>query len=86
MEPMLSVEIQAPADVVKSLHAILARRRGHVLRDDPIPGSPHFAVRAMIPAIESFGFETDLRVQTQGQVRFLFSRAPACALRQSRGP
>lgn len=29
-------------------------------------GSPLYTVKASIPAIDSFGFETDLRVHTSG--------------------
>ncbi len=36
-------------------------------QDAPIPGSPLYAIKAFIPAIDSFGFETDLRTHTQGQ-------------------
>lgn len=42
-------------------------RRGHVTQDAPIPGSPLYTIKAFIPAIDSFGFETDLRTHTQGQ-------------------
>jgi len=41
--------------------------RGHVTQDAPIPGSPLYSIKAFIPAIDSFGFETDLRTHTQGQ-------------------
>ncbi|KAK2516670.1 Eftud2 [Columba livia] len=37
------------------------------LMDAPIPGSPLYTIKAFIPAIDSFGFETDLRTHTQGQ-------------------
>ena len=30
-------------------------------------GSPLYIIKAFIPAIDSFGFETDLRTHTQGQ-------------------
>ena len=36
-------------------------------QDAPIPGSPLYAIKAFLPAIDSFGFETDLRTHTQGQ-------------------
>ena len=32
------------------------------------PGTPLYTVSAYIPLIESFGFETDLRTHTNGQV------------------
>ncbi|KAG0248204.1 U5 small nuclear ribonucleoprotein component, partial [Mortierella polycephala] len=67
MEPVYSVEVQAPADCVSAVYTVLARRRGHVLKDIPKAGSPLYTVFAVIPVIESFGFETDLRTHTQGQ-------------------
>ena len=35
--------------------------------DAPLPGSPLYTIKAFVPAIDSFGFETDLRTHTQGQ-------------------
>ncbi len=67
MEPYYSVEVQAPADCVSAVYTVLARRRGHVTQDAPIPGSPLYIIKAFIPCIDSFGFETDLRTHTQGQ-------------------
>ncbi len=31
------------------------------------PGSPLYIIKAHVPGIDSFGFETDLRIHTQGQ-------------------
>ncbi len=64
MEPYYFVEVQAPADCVSSVYTVLARRQGHVTQDAPIPGSPLYTIKAFIPAIDSFGFETDLRTHT----------------------
>uniref|UniRef100_A0A1I8F3R1 EFG_C domain-containing protein n=1 Tax=Macrostomum lignano TaxID=282301 RepID=A0A1I8F3R1_9PLAT len=67
MEPYLFVEALTPADCVSAVYSVLARRRGHVTHDAPVPGSPLYVVKAFLPAIDSFGFETDLRTHTQGQ-------------------
>nr|XP_002129683.1 116 kDa U5 small nuclear ribonucleoprotein component [Ciona intestinalis] len=67
MEPYMFVEVIAPADCVSAVYTVLARRRGHVTQDAPVPGSPLYTIKAFIPAIDSFGFETDLRTHTQGQ-------------------
>lgn len=41
-------------------------RRWHGFwQDAPKPGAPFYTVKAFIPAIDSFGFETDLRAYTQ---------------------
>jgi U5 small nuclear ribonucleoprotein component len=69
MEPILEVEIQAPADAVGAAVNVLSRRRGHVTHDGPKPGSPFYIIKGFLPAIDSFGFETDLRVHTQGPQR-----------------
>ncbi|CEM07887.1 unnamed protein product [Vitrella brassicaformis CCMP3155] len=67
MEPVLYSEIQCPADCVSAVYTVLARRRGRVVRDLPKPGTPLYICQAVLPAIESFGFETDLRTHTSGQ-------------------
>lgn len=67
MEPMFSVEVQAPADCVSAVFTVLARRRGHVIKDVPKAGSPLYTVKALIPVLDANGFETDLRTATQGQ-------------------
>jgi U5 small nuclear ribonucleoprotein component len=66
MEPMYHVEIQAPADAVPAVYEVLSRRRGHVTSDGPKPGTPFYIVKGYLPVMDSFGFETDLRVHTQG--------------------
>eukprot|EP00887_Chlorella_sp_A99_P003294 scaffold9.g3294.t1 len=67
MEPVYYVEIQTPADCISAIYNVLAKRRGHVTADAPRPGTPIFLVKAFLPVMESFGFETDLRYHTQGQ-------------------
>jgi U5 small nuclear ribonucleoprotein component len=67
LEPILVAEITAPADCVPAVYTVLARRRGHVVSDVPRAGTPLYVMKAFLPAIDSFGFETDLRAHTQGQ-------------------
>eukprot|EP00201_Polytomella_parva_P023615 CAMPEP_0175046266 /NCGR_PEP_ID=MMETSP0052_2-20121109/4931_1 /TAXON_ID=51329 ORGANISM="Polytomella parva, Strain SAG 63-3" /NCGR_SAMPLE_ID=MMETSP0052_2 /ASSEMBLY_ACC=CAM_ASM_000194 /LENGTH=1056 /DNA_ID=CAMNT_0016309985 /DNA_START=63 /DNA_END=3230 /DNA_ORIENTATION=+ len=67
MEPVYYSEIQTPADCIAAVYQVLARRRGHVTADVAKPGTPIFTVKAFLPVIESFGFESDLRCHTQGQ-------------------
>jgi U5 small nuclear ribonucleoprotein component len=66
MEPVFLVEVLCPADAVQAVYTVLARRRGHVTSDAPRPGTPFYVVRGYLPVVDSFGFETDLRVHTQG--------------------
>jgi len=58
MEPVYAVEVQTPADCMSAIYTVLSKRRGHVTSDAPKPGTPVYTVRAFLPAIESFGFET----------------------------
>lgn len=67
LEPVYYVEVQAPADCVAAVYTVLSRRRGHVTRDIPKPGSPLYTVKAHIPVLDANGFETDLRTATLGQ-------------------
>lgn len=45
MEPYMFVEVQAPADCVSAVYTVLARRRGHVTQDAPVPGSPLYTIK-----------------------------------------
>ncbi|CAI6090378.1 unnamed protein product [Clonostachys chloroleuca] len=66
MEPLYSVSVTGPEDSYMEVYNVLARRRGHVLSDGPVSGTPLYRVNGLIPVIDSFGFETDLRIKTQG--------------------
>ncbi|PGH18508.1 hypothetical protein AJ80_04478 [Polytolypa hystricis UAMH7299] len=67
MEPMYTCSMTGPADSVAAIYTVLSKRRGHVLSDGPIAGTPLYSVTGTLPVIDSFGFETDLRIHTQGQ-------------------
>mmetsp|Transcript_25358 Transcript_25358/g.50523 ORF Transcript_25358/g.50523 Transcript_25358/m.50523 type:complete len:1045 (-) Transcript_25358:82-3216(-) len=67
MEPVYRLEIQCPGGIVANVLPLITRRRGHVVRDAPVPGTPFVLVSAYLPVLDSFGFETDLRTFTQGQ-------------------
>jgi U5 small nuclear ribonucleoprotein component len=66
LEPVYRLEIQCNGDIVEAINPLISKRRGHIVQDRPIPGSPFFMLKAFMPVIDSFGFETDLRVFTQG--------------------
>ena len=67
MEPIMFVEAMCPPDCIKAIEDVVSHRRGRVLKEVPKPGTPFVIVYAELPAIDSFGFETDLRSHTQGQ-------------------
>ncbi|EMR67913.1 putative 116 kda u5 small nuclear ribonucleoprotein component protein [Eutypa lata UCREL1] len=67
MEPLYACTMTGPQDSVAAVYTALARRRGHVLSDGPVAGTPLYRVSGLVPVIDSFGLETDIRIQTQGQ-------------------
>jgi len=67
MEPVYLVEIQCPEQAVGGIYGVLNRRRGHVIEEMQIVGTPMFVVKAYLPVNESFGFTADLRSNTGGQ-------------------
>ena len=66
MEPIFAVEILTPPDAIVNIEKVLSRRRGHIVADKEHPGTPFHLVRAYVPCMDSFGFETDLRTATKG--------------------
>lgn len=61
MEPIYLVDIISPPDTITAIYNVLSRRRGHIIEEKKKEGSPFYTVKAYIPAIDSFGFETDMR-------------------------
>merc|ERR1719407_245254 len=58
MEPVYYVDILGPSDCIPAVYTVLARRRGHVTSEGPRAGTPLHTVKAYLPVIDSFGFET----------------------------
>jgi len=67
LEPVYLVEIQCPEGVVGGIYGVLNKRRGCVIEEMQISGTPMFIVKAYLPVNESFGFTADLRSNTGGQ-------------------
>jgi elongation factor 2 len=66
-EPVYLVEIQCPESAVGGIYGVLNRRRGVVIEESQVMGTPMFVVKAHLPVNESFGFTADLRSNTGGQ-------------------
>jgi elongation factor 2 len=66
-EPVYLVEIQCPENAIGGIYSCLNKRRGQVFAEEQRPGTPMFMIKAYLPVMESFGFNGDLRSQTQGQ-------------------
>lgn len=67
LEPVYLVEIQCPESAVGGIYGVLNRRRGVVIEESQVLGTPMFVVKAHLPVNESFGFTADLRSHTAGQ-------------------
>lgn len=67
MEPIYLVEIQTPEQVMGSIHGVMSTKRGHVIEQLQVAGTPMWQVKAYLPVNESFGFTSDLRQATGGQ-------------------
>lgn len=71
LEPLYNVFVTCTSIAIPAVSKLLGRRRGEVTRKSPIPGTQLFLVEGFVPAIESVGLESDIRLQTQGQAMVL---------------
>lgn len=63
---MYSVQVQATADVLGKVYAVISKRKGRVLSEELQEGTPFFDVTCLLPVVESFGFADDLRKRSSG--------------------
>lgn len=66
-EPIFLCEIQCPDDVIGGIYQTLTQRRGIVVSEEPIPGTPLVNMKSHLPVGESFGFTQALRAATSGR-------------------
>lgn len=64
MEPYYLAEITCPEVAIGGIYSCLNRRRGIVMGEERVQGTPMYMVKAHLPVNESFGFTADLRSQT----------------------
>jgi elongation factor 2 len=67
VEPIYLVEIQCPDDAVGGIYQCLSQRRGIVIGEEPVSGTPLVNMKAYLPVAESFGFTQALRAATSGR-------------------
>jgi elongation factor G len=68
LEPIMSVEVDAPTEHVGSVHAALVRRRGRIV--DTTSRGDVTTIEAEVPLREMFGFSTELRALTRGEGQY----------------
>ncbi|CCH45923.1 elongation factor EF-2 [Wickerhamomyces ciferrii] len=66
MLAMYTCEIQASAEVLGKVYAVVQRRRGHITSEEMKEGTPFFQIIARLPVVEAFGFSEDIRKKTSG--------------------
>ncbi|KNC54962.1 uncharacterized protein AMSG_10207 [Thecamonas trahens ATCC 50062] len=66
MEAMYKCEVQANADSLGKLYALLFQRRGKVLNESMREGTPYFVIEALLPVSESFGLADRIQRSTTG--------------------
>ena len=54
-------------DTLKGVHMVLGKRRGRIVDQSEVGGTPMTTVIATLPVAESFGFVSDLRGSTSGK-------------------
>lgn len=63
---MYSCTIQATPEVLGRVYSVLTRRRGSILSEELLEGTPYFTIEATLPVAESFGFSEEIRKRTSG--------------------
>lgn len=67
LEPIYEVDVLVHGVLQSIVENLFDKRRGaRIYRIEKILGSPLIEIKAQIPVIESVGFETDLRMSTNG--------------------
>ena len=69
LEPIMNVEVVAPAEYLGSVMGDITKRRGQI-KDQEERGNT-IVVRANVPLSEMFGYATDLRSFTQGRGNYV---------------
>jgi U5 small nuclear ribonucleoprotein component len=65
-EPIYAVEIISPHQGLAICREVLDKRRGQVLRVNPIVGTPLHMMKATVPLIDSFRMDVEIRRRTSG--------------------
>ncbi|KAG5502945.1 hypothetical protein JKF63_04718 [Porcisia hertigi] len=66
VEPVYECTVYSSGFTQGKIYASLNRRRSDIIEEVPNEGSDLFYIRCWLPAVEAFGLQDELRVQTQG--------------------
>eukprot|EP00826_Nyctotherus_ovalis_P017089 TRINITY_DN149_c0_g3_i1.p1 TRINITY_DN149_c0_g3~~TRINITY_DN149_c0_g3_i1.p1 ORF type:complete len:837 (+),score=293.25 TRINITY_DN149_c0_g3_i1:234-2744(+) len=66
-EPFYKVSVTSPNIALGGVYSFVAQRRGMVINEEPMTGTPLSVITAYLPVADSFGFIEHLRGATSGQ-------------------
>ncbi|EPY34835.1 elongation factor 2 [Angomonas deanei] len=66
VEPVYECTVYSAGNTQGRIYASLSRRRADIIEEVPNEGSDLFYIRCWLPAVEAFGLQDELRIQTQG--------------------
>ncbi|KAG7381392.1 Elongation factor-like GTPase 1, partial [Phytophthora boehmeriae] len=66
VEAIYECTVQCQAEQLGKLYSVISKRRGDIYSEELSDGTALFTVKAHLPVVESFGFATDLLIQTSG--------------------
>jgi len=69
MEAMLKCEVVVSQQCIGKVYPILYKRRAVILKEDYEIGMDLFTITCLLPAVESFGFTSELRTKTSGSAQ-----------------
>jgi len=70
LEPVMTVEVDAPSDFQGAVVAALSRRMGMIQNSSLNSDGSQIKIIAQVPLANMFGYSTELRSQTQGKGEF----------------
>ena len=82
-EPVFVVEITCPSDALGGVYSCIGQRRGTILSEEPMTGTPLSVIKAYLPVSESFGIfcEQAGRIYGIPQKLHLWPSVPTVLLR-----
>ncbi|CBH09874.1 translation elongation factor EF-2, putative [Trypanosoma brucei gambiense DAL972] len=66
VEPVYECTVYSSGATQGKIYGSLSRRRSDIIEEVPNEGSDLFYIRCLLPAVEAFGLQDELRVVTQG--------------------
>ncbi|KAH9599634.1 Elongation factor EFG [Trypanosoma melophagium] len=66
VEPVYECTVYSSGSTHGKIYSALSRRRSEIIEEVPNEGSDLFYIRCLLPAVEAFGLQDELRVATQG--------------------